>query len=347
VTPVPWQWSERYQAMAGADSVEAARATQWLTWQTDEPWFSSMFAAGPMETALERALMARPDLVLLEGTPVARFLPSLPHGIPRVLDLFDVHSVLASRAVDAAGAGDRAAVQREAERTLAFERAAVRACDACLAVSPQEAEAARRLLRASTVHVVPNGVDTSFFRPSVENGEPDSIVFTGRMSYRPNADAVCYFARQILPRITREVPAARLHVVGAAPPSDVSGLASASVVVHGQVDDVRPFLARAAVAVVPILTGGGTRLKVLEAAASGKAIVSTALGIEGLTFENGRDVVVADDPAAFAQAVIALLRDPDRRAALGAAARQTATGYDWHPIGVSFRHILEEIQSRP
>jgi glycosyltransferase involved in cell wall biosynthesis len=306
-----------------------------------------MFDPATIEPALQRALRPRPDLVLLEGTPLARFSPWLPVDVPRVLDLFDVHSLVAERAVTAAAPAERAAAQREAERTLAFERGAVEACDACLAVSPHDADAARALLGASEVHVVPNGVDTAFFRPSTIDGEPGSLVFTGRMSYGPNANAVCYFAREILPRIRAEVPAARLHVVGAAPPPHVRALASASVVVHGQVDDVRPFLARAVVVVVPILTGGGTRLKVLEAAASGKAIVSTALGIEGLDFEHGRDVLVADAPAAFAEAVVALLLDADRRAGLGASARQTAARYDWHAIGVSFRHVLENIQSRP
>jgi glycosyltransferase involved in cell wall biosynthesis len=333
--------------MRAGDPAAADRATEWLTWQTDEPWFVSMFAQAPMEAALTRVLASPPDLVLLEGTPLARFLPLLPAGIPRVLDLFDVHSVITARAVATAAPGERAAAQREAERTLAFERDAVASCDACLAVSPLDAHAARVQLGASEVHVVPNGVDTAFFRQSETGVEPSSLVFTGRMSYPPNAEAAVSFARAILPGIRREVPDARLHIVGAAPLPEVTALASPSVVVHGQVDDVRPFLERAAVVVAPILSGGGTRVKVVEAAACGKAIVSTPLGIEGLDFKDGRDLLVADNPAAFAKAVILLLRDPARRAALGAAARQTATRYDWHAIGVQFRDVLERIQSRP
>ncbi len=347
VEAVPWRSSDRYQAMVGIDADEARRSTEWLTWDTDQPWFASVVDPRPMEGALERALHPPPDLVLLEGTPLAQFVPFLPPAVPRVLDLFDVHSVMASRAVAAAPAAQRDAALREAERTIAFEQRAVQACAACLAVSESDAEAARRVLGASTVHVVPNGVDIEFFSSSVDTAEPGSLVFTGRMSYEPNADAVCYFARDILPLITASVPGTRLHVVGVAPPPHVVALASDSVVVHGTVDDIRPFLARAAVVVVPIRAGGGTRLKVLEAGAAGKAIVSTTLGVQGLPFETGRSLLLADAPEAFAQAVIDLLQDPDRRAALGTAARQVASHYDWNRIGDSLCFILDEILSRP
>lgn len=347
VEAVPWRWSERYQAMVGPDAAEARRATEWLTWHTDEPWFASVVDPGPMQSALERVLDPRPDLVLLEGTPLARFAPFLPPDVPRVLDLFDVHSAMASRALASAAPEERAAARREAERTLAFERRAAQACAACLAVSQRDADAVRMLLGIAAVHVVPNGVDTTFFTPSVIDTEPGSLVFTGRMGYEPNADAVCYFAREIMPLIRAQAAGARLRVVGAAPPPHVSALASESVVIHGEVEDVRPFLARADVVVAPIRAGGGTRLKVLEAAAAGKAIVSTSLGVEGLALENGRDVVVADDPEPFAEAVVGLLSDAGRRAALGAAARRAASRYDWRAIGASFRHILEEIPSRP
>jgi glycosyltransferase involved in cell wall biosynthesis len=138
-----------------------------------------------------------------------------------------------------------------------------------------------------------------------------------------------------------------LHYFGAAPPPRLTALATASVVVQGEVDDIRPFLARAAVVVVPIRAGGGTRVKVLEAGAAGKAMVSTPLGVEGLAFENGRDVLLAESAESFAQAVVGLLSDATRRATLGSAARQTASRYAWPAIGTSFRHILEDIRSRP
>jgi glycosyltransferase involved in cell wall biosynthesis len=158
-----------------------------------------------------------------------------------------------------------------------------------------------------------------------------------------NADAACHFANDVLPLIARRLGQARFHIVGAAPPPEVTALASDAVVVHGQVPDVRPHLLRADVVVVPIRGGGGTRLKVLEAAACGKAIVSTALGIEGLPFRDGHDVVVADSADAFAAAVINLVNDPGRADALGRAARSVASSYDWSAVGATFRHVLAEV----
>jgi polysaccharide biosynthesis protein PslH len=343
VHTVPWQWSAEYQAMTGASEAEAHSASHRLTYEAAEPWFASVMDPAPMASLLERLVRARQDLVLFEGTPMARFLPWVPPDIPRVLDLFDIHSVMARKEAERSSAANRPALAHEAARTLAFERHAARDCDACLAVSDLDAGAARNVLGSTSVFVVPNGVDTSYFVPSALAPEPGALLFTGRMNYGPNADAVCYFVEQILPLVRREIGGARLHVVGAAPPPRVSSLASDAVVIHGQVPDVRDHQWRSEVVVVPMRAGGGTRLKILEAAASGKAIVSTSLGVEGLSLQAGETVVIADSPAEFAAAVVALLRDPDRRARLGTAARAAAIGFDWTAIGDSFRRIVERV----
>jgi glycosyltransferase involved in cell wall biosynthesis len=319
----------------------ARAAAERLTYQVHDPWFVSSLDPALMKDAVQAALNARPDLVLFEGTPMAQFAPCLPRDLPRVLDLFDVHSVMARRTLDAATAETRTALAREAARTLAFERRAARDSQACLVVSPDDAVAARDVLGALRVHLVPNGVDTAYFTPSADPPEPGAILFTGRMSYEPNADAVCHFASDVLPLVRREAPHARLHVVGVAPPPRVVALQSDAVIVHGRVDDVRPYHRVAEVVVVPVRAGGGTRLKVLEAAASGKSIVSTRLGVEGLPFHDGRDVLVADGAPDFAAAVVSLLRDPDRRQELGRRAREVACGYDWSAIGASLCDIVE------
>jgi glycosyltransferase involved in cell wall biosynthesis len=337
---VPWSWSADYLAMTGPDAAAAQRAYQRLTFEEDQPWFTSVMDAAAMEDTVTRALRSGVDLVLLEGTPTARFLPIIPAEVPRVLDFFDIHSVMADRLI-ASAADNRNAVARDAERTLAFERDAARRCNVCLVVSDQEAAAARALLGAGSVEVVPNGVDTAYFRPDDRPPVTDTLIFTGRMSYPPNAEAARHFAEHVLPLIRRDVPAATFHIVGAAPPPQVSVLASPSVIVHGRVDDMREHLWRAALTVVPILSGGGTRLKVLEAAACGKAIVSTPLGVEGHGFHADRDVLVAESPETFAAAVVALLRDPARRSALGRNARKAAGRFDWASIGASFRAIIE------
>ena len=343
VRPVPWQWSADYERMIGADAGAAHRAYMRLTHEVDEPWFASVMDPGPMDATLGDLLKMQPELVLAEGMPMARFLPRVPSGVARVIDLFDVHSVIARDAVRSAGGGNFAALAREAERTLAFERRAASECDACLAVSEPDVEVARHLLGATAVHLVPNGVETSHFVPSSTAPDPGSLLFTGRMAYPPNADAACYFAEQVLPLVRRDVPHARFHIVGDAPPPAVQALASDAVRVHGRVEDVREFHARAEVVVVPIRSGGGTRLKLLEAAACGKAIVSTRLGAEGLPFRHGHHLEIADSPADFAAAVVALLRHPERRTELGSRARAVAAQFDWSGIGQSFTSIIESI----
>ncbi len=343
VTRVPWVWSEQYEQMRSTNEAVAHAAAERLTYQVDDPWFVSSLDPALMTDAVRTALHARPDLVLFEGTPLAQFAQHVPPDLPRVLDLFDIHSMMARRALDGAPIEAQAALAREAARTLAFEQRAVREASACLVVSTDDAVAARELLGAQRVHVVPNGVDTTYFTPSADRTEPGCILFTGRMSYEPNADAVCHFSRDILPLVRQELPHARLHVVGVAPPPHIMALQSESVVVHGRVDDVRPFQRQAEVVVVPIRAGGGTRLKVLEAAASGKAIVSTHLGIEGLPFQPDRDVLVTDDASGFAAAVVTLLRDAARRRELGNRAREVALSYDWSAIGTSLCDIVGQL----
>lgn len=331
VEAVPWQWSRDYREMLGDDPAAAARAYRRLAHDCDQPWFASVVDPVPMEKALAKVLTARPDVVVLEGTPLAQFATALPGGVPRILDLFDVHSVMDHR-------GD----EREAQRTLTFERTAVRACTSCLAVSAADAEAARSLLGASSVHLVPNGVDTSYFAPRATPTEEGSLLFTGRMNYPPNVEAACFFAEEILPLVREVVPHARFHIVGADPVPEVRALASDAVVVHGRVPDVRPFLAASEVVVVPVRSGGGTRLKVLEAAASGKPIVSTRLGVEGLAF-GADDLLLADDAPDFACAVVGLLGDPKARQAIGSRARLVAGRYQWSTIGEEFRRIIEQL----
>jgi glycosyltransferase involved in cell wall biosynthesis len=184
--------------------------------------------------------------------------------------------------------------------------------------------------------VVPNGVDTTFFHPAPPGmapapGADPQIVFTGMMAYYPNHDGVLYFADAIWPAIRRELPAAHWLIVGAEPPPAVRALdGAAGITVTGRVDDVRPYSWRSGVSIVPLRMGGGTRLKIVEALAMGQAVVSTSVGCEGIAVAPGRNLVVADDPAAFAAAVVDLLRDPARAAAIGAAGRALAEQqYSW------------------
>jgi glycosyltransferase involved in cell wall biosynthesis len=227
-----------------------------------------------------------------------------------------------------------------------YERAVCRAVAHVFAVSDADARNLRALDAAIAPVVVPNGVDIQHYVPSDEVcAKPlaeSSLVFTGKMDFRPNIDAAVWFCEEILPRVQREIPLAHIAIVGKNPSARVIALKTRGVEITGYVPDTRPYIADAAVYVVPLRMGGGTRLKVLEAMAMGKAIVSTHLGAEGLKVVPDRDLVLADTPEDFARAVVALLRDKNRRRELGANARRVAEDkYAWEKIVPKMEAVYE------
>jgi polysaccharide biosynthesis protein PslH len=208
-----------------------------------------------------------------------------------------------------------------------------------LAVSePDRAALARLALPAAhRIAVLPNGVDTGYWSPSATFGDSgptpgeDALVFDGSMDFRPNVDAVIWFASEVWPLIRRARPEARFYVVGRNPALQVRGLAGLpGVTVTGAVEDPRPWVARAAVYVVPMRMGGGVRLKLLQAMAMQRAIVSTPMGAEGVAVKHGRELLLAASPEAFARSALGLMLDPERRADLGRAARELVVSrYEW------------------
>jgi sugar transferase (PEP-CTERM/EpsH1 system associated) len=235
------------------------------------------------------------------------------------------------------------------QRLRSYERRACLAADRVVVVSETDAEALRRLVPGLEPAVVPNGVDMAFYTAEVPSLDADEgphardVVFTGKMDFRPNVDAVLWFSREVLPRIRGKSADTRFWVVGKDPHPRLAALAGeSSVEITGWVEDVRPYIAAAGVYVIPLRIGGGTRLKVLEAMAMGKAIVSTALGCEGFDLIPGQELAVAGEPAEFAAAVLALLRDPERRQRLGRAARRFAgSRYDWRMIVPRLERVYE------
>jgi glycosyltransferase involved in cell wall biosynthesis len=329
--------------MEYGDGAASDAALHALTYATEEPFYASFYHTAAMEETLRAVSRDRFDVILIEGSYMARYLDALPANVHRVLDFLDLHTRMAQREAANAPPGEEAAARWEAERTLRFERRVASRCVACLAVSDVEAAAATTLLGVPGVHVIPNGVDTTFFRPSREPALPACLLFTGMMGYPPNVDAACYFAGEVLPLVRRRLPAATFHIVGTDPAPAVQELASAGVTVHGGVPDIRPFFRAAEVVVVPLRKGGGTRLKILEAAASGKAIVSTPLGAEGLGFRDGAELLVADSGPAFAQAIVSLVEDRPRRRQLERGARGAAESHDWDRIGSLLCEVIEPL----
>jgi glycosyltransferase involved in cell wall biosynthesis len=227
-----------------------------------------------------------------------------------------------------------------------YEAAACRRARLTIAVSAGDAEALARLAPGARVRAVPTGVDTAYFRP---NGHPEpapGLVFTGSMDWYPNEDAILHFIRTSLPRIRAAVPEVSLTVVGRNPSPALRAAQGPGIHVTGTVDDVRPFIAEAAVYVVPLRVGGGTRLKLFEALAMGKAVVSTTVGAEGLPLEPGQHFIEADGPVDFARAVVGLLRNPEQRLRLGAAGRRLVESrYSWSQVATEFEQRCMEVIS--
>ena len=297
-----------------------------------------------------RALLAaeRFDAVVADFLPPVVNLPaSLP--VPTVLFTHNVEAEIWRRHAENAGNPlARALMTQQWKRMLRFERDALSRFDLVLAVSDADRETFQRLYPGALrrpVHVVQTGVDTAYFTPLLGLEQPGRLVFTGSMDWLPNEDGMLYFVREILPQIRQAEPNVTLSIVGRAPTPAVARLAEVpGIEVTGRVDDVRPHVAAGEVYVVPLRIGGGTRLKIFEAMSMAKVVVSTTVGAEGLPVTPGRDIVIADDPARFAEAVIGLLRDARARERMaGEARRLVVERYDWAAVASDFEEALTAV----
>ncbi|NOT63241.1 MAG: glycosyltransferase, partial [Acidobacteria bacterium] len=226
------------------------------------------------------------------------------------------------------------------KKSVAYEKAACQRFDYVAAVSADDAETMRREYGVTRVSDVPTGVDTEFFKPSGnETVNPHSLVFTGSMDWLPNEDAIRYFTEAILPLIKQQIPDVKLTVVGRNPFPSLVELSQRdpSIIVTGRVDDVRPYMERAAAYVIPLRIGGGTRLKVYEAMAMEMPIVSTTIGAEGLPVNHEQELLLADEPQPFANSVIRVLRDQELAQRLGQEAAQTVRDrFGWEGVTTEF-----------
>ncbi|HUR33061.1 MAG TPA: glycosyltransferase [Vicinamibacterales bacterium] len=323
------------------------------------PYAVAKYESAEYRQALREALSRTAfDLIVCDFLPPAVNMPAqLP--CPVVLFTHNVEAEIWRRHASTASSWPKRLLYgAQHRRMLRFEAETLRRFEGVLAVSEADRETFGRLYpgaAAQPIHVVPTGVDTTFFAP--DSAAPDaaspaasrSIVFTGSMDWLPNEDAMLFFCRDILPLIRAEEPDVTLSIVGRAPTSAVRRLASeAGVEVTGRVDDVRPHMRNAAAYVVPLRIGGGTRLKIFEAMAMGKAVVSTTVGAEGLPVVGGEHLLLADEPRSFARGVVRLLRDLDKRRGVEQAARQlVVANYDWSVVAGNLEEALVRFAATP
>ena len=281
-----------------------------------------------LQTLVEEGGREPFDLVFGYSSSTLPYVLAVP-AKARVMDLVDVDSAKWDSYAQAARGPKRWLYTREARGVRALERRAVECCDAVLLVS----EAEKRALGISREKVmsVGNGVDTEYFRPLERPPGPPSLVFTGTMDYRPNVDGVCWFVREVWPELRRRVPELTFTIVGRDPAPEVRRLAEQpGVTVTGAVPDVRPYLAAATVAVVPLRIARGIQNKILEAMAMDRAVVGSSPAIEGLDVDVGKDLLQADSPDDWVRSVRTLLDGGDLRRALQRSARACVEGkYSW------------------
>ncbi|MDQ1559424.1 MAG: polysaccharide biosynthesis protein PslH [Pyrinomonadaceae bacterium] len=305
------------------------------------PYFMKKYKSQGMRREIERLVAADNFDVLVCDflQPSVNVPPRLP--LATVLFQHNVEAMIWKRHYEVqANPLKRSYLYGQWRKSHAYERAACRRFDHVVAVSGEDRETMERAYGLKSVSDVPTGVDTEFFRPrGAEQREPHNLVFTGSMDWLPNEDAIQFFTKEIMPRVKQQIPDATLTVVGRNPYASLVelGKRDPSIIVTGRVEDVRPYMERAAAYVVPLRVGGGTRLKIYEAMAMEKPIVSTTIGAEGLPVREGRELLLADTAEAFAAAVVGVLTDERAAREMGErAAVAVREKFSWDKVSEAF-----------
>lgn len=263
----------------------------------------------------------------------AYLLPLLPAQTPPlIVDMQDILSDFERQAIASRQKlTHRLQAWLEWQKMAALERRALRRAKLFLAVSKDDRSLWEQIHPGSKAVIAPNGVDLEYFRPAQQAERENSLLFSGSLNYQPNADAVRWFYAEILPLIQAARAEVHWQITGWGPPADVLAMNDQHTIeVTGFVADIRPYLASSAVVIVPVRLASGTRLKILDAWAMGKAVVSTRMGAQGLLAVDQENILLADEPEEFAAAVLKLLVNPTERQRLGQAGRRTVeTHYSW------------------
>ncbi len=313
------------------------------------PYSIERFRSARMRLKLAEYLAKEPfDLIFCDGIYPLVNVPET--STPIILNTHNVEYEIYRRYGEVEKSFLRRSYARMESRLVeSAERKACERASLVLACSDKDSEAFRGLNSKVPVLVVPNCIDTDLFAPSQSSGHDDTapvLLFQGSMDWYPNRDAVEFFARSVLPKLRAQIPSLKFVVAGRNPSAEfVSTIAPLGVEFTGTVPDMRPYIESASIVVVPLRLGSGTRIKILEACACGRAVVSTRIGAEGLDLRDGKDFVMADTPEDMVTSIIGLLRDPDRRAALARAGRNHVVQHFSHlALQKSLQTALDKLE---
>lgn len=320
------------------------RVIQFYSLFTDHSFWYNLVSSNTLQEKINRLISKHDfDLIQAEFPTMARFIPECD-----AIKILDAHNVEYDNFRRMAGMASsdlkQLFYQREYEKFYEEEVEICNRQDAIFTTSGRDREMLDKDSPGIPKYVIPNGVDMSYFRPSEEEREPYSLVFTGMMGYVPNYEGMLFFLDEILPLIRKEIPEVKVYIVGKSPPDIFKKRESENVIVTGFVEDVRPYVWRSSVFIVPLNMGGGTRLKVLEALSMKKPVVTTSIGCEGIDVEDGVSALIDDDPEAFAHSVIQLLKDRTLRDKLSKNGyRLVREKYRWEVIGTKIEKAFARI----
>ncbi len=315
----------------------------------DKPYVVRKYFSPQMLEKLQKDISRMsPDLIHFDMLPLTQYLPFC-NGIPIILNEHNVESLLLQRR---AGNGhtvfSRIFFSSQAKKLSRFEKWACRSAEQVLACSREDAVTLQEMSGGRPVEVIANGVDIGYFTPrEVPEFDRYNIVFVGGMGWFPNRDGMEFFLREVMPLVCKQVPQATCTIVGKPDGLSVPSRLAGRVRLTGFVEDLRPWVWRAGVYIIPLQVGSGTRLKLLEAMAMAKPIVSTAIGCEGVEVEQNEHLLIADRPEQMADAIVRLMRDPALSEKLGQAAlRRAMERYDWKVLGDRLLEVYHTVLQR-
>ncbi len=290
-----------------------------------------LFSSGRLRSRVDRCLREESyDLIYVYSGAMAQYIDGA-RSIPTVMDFVDIDSDKWVQYARRTRPPLAWVYRAEGRRLREYEASVARSARLCVLATEAEETLLKSFAPWANTAVVPVGMDLTYFAPNAWERHEPILIFTGGMNYRPNIDAVTHFCADIFPNVRREVPEAQFYIVGLNPTASVLRLASIpGVIVTGAVPDVRPFYARAAICVAPLRIARGIQTKVIQAMAMQLPVVATSKACQGIAARPGQDLLVEDDPVAFATRVVELLTDPAARAALGQRGRAfVETHHSW------------------
>ncbi|MDD5259288.1 MAG: glycosyltransferase [bacterium] len=297
-----------------------------------QPFVSQKYCTVEMAKAIKKILNENKiDVVHIDMLPLMSYYPEVKN-YPVILVDHNVESLLLKRQIAyTRNPFTKVFLWSQYLKLLRFERKQIARVSCCVAVSGQDRDELRKMSASAKVEVVSNGVDVDYFAPGDIKEEKNTLIFVGGLNWFPNMDGITYFCEKIYPRIAKQCGEFETIIIG----KQQNVFKYSSLVRQvGYVDDIRPYVRKSKVYIVPLRVGGGTRLKILDAMAMGKSIVSTSIGCEGLAVENNKNIMIQDDPELFASAVVELMKNEQKRIELGNNARQLVKDqYDWKLLG--------------